>query len=262
MTRYLGKLTHDKNPNLENSISFLGVKETLLGDNVSNIGFFKKDYSRDEESFNTKTCAFDLVQIKIPKEFHNVVILDSVVPPAGLYEPEKIKTKMGYVYTQRIDLEQDRIGLVAMNIASKNDDGKMVFVDSSGKEYPAYDGTFNYTLSSSEGCYPVTLYDGIKPKIFKFRNHYFLPLILSNGSINFYAMESKNKLKKWIDDIYKFYQDLANMKKNPNENIIAVGAFSPIIYDNIFGLYITKDARLVIPSSNDFSIKQLSAKNL
>ena len=68
---------------------------------------------------------------------------------------------------------------------------------------------------------------------FKFRNHFFLPIILSNGVVIYYAFEKEETIEEWIKQVAHEDMDFT----------IAVDA--PIYYDNAFGIFITKDARLI-----------------
>jgi hypothetical protein len=68
---------------------------------------------------------------------------------------------------------------------------------------------------------------------FKFRNHFFLPIILSNGVVIYYAFEKEKIIHDWIRDVAHEEVDYT------------IGVDAPIYYDNAFGIFITKDVRLI-----------------
>ena len=71
---------------------------------------------------------------------------------------------------------------------------------------------------------------------FKFNNHFFLPMTLPNGNSFYYAFENENIIRYWI---YK-----ENQAAIENKNF-AIAANSPIYSENILGIEICKDIRIV-----------------
>ena len=75
---------------------------------------------------------------------------------------------------------------------------------------------------------------------FKFRAHYFTPIIMSHGGIVYYAFENETTIEDWIT-------------KAANEHIdYVIAVNSPIYYDNALGIYITKKAELRKPKANPY----------
>lgn len=67
---------------------------------------------------------------------------------------------------------------------------------------------------------------------FKFRHHYFTPILLSTGATVYYSFENEEIMKDWI-------RKLNSAKK------YAVAGDAPVYYENILGIFVIKDAKLV-----------------
>lgn len=75
---------------------------------------------------------------------------------------------------------------------------------------------------------------------FKFKNHYFTPIALPNGTTYYYAFENPEILKYWI---YKY------MAKE--SGFFDIAQRGPLYYENILGISICKFIELVQPESTN-----------
>ncbi|MEM1323572.1 MAG: hypothetical protein AAGG75_25140 [Bacteroidota bacterium] len=67
---------------------------------------------------------------------------------------------------------------------------------------------------------------------FKFHNHYFVPFVLSNGQICYYAFESKNIIRDWV-----------SIFKNEVELNLAINR--PIEYNNMLRIPFSRDVAII-----------------
>lgn len=90
-----------------------------------------------------------------------------------------------------------------------------------GKFNCAYPGT--YILPNGNNAHQF---------FFKFRHHYFTPILLSTGATVYYSFENEGIMKDWI-------------RKLNSDKKYAVAGDAPVYYENILGIFIIKDAKLI-----------------
>ena len=94
-------------------------------------------------------------------------------------------------------------------------------------------------------CPKLIRYEGNrKQKTFKYRNHFFMPLVLTNQSICFYAFEQENTVIDWYQKIDDFVTKKLNNPAEHQQLQMQVAAEYPIIYDNILGMHLIRKASL------------------
>ena len=94
-----------------------------------------------------------------------------------------------------------------------------------------------FSASYSKGSNYMKMMDtgkSVNRVFFKFRNHYFIPMALSNGNTFYFAFENEKTLKYFI---YKINYSL--------EENFDIAAYAPIYSENILGISICKDIRIV-----------------
>ena len=178
----------------------------------------------DKDFLKRKVYYFSAAHIIIPKYFSKVIVhpktgevLDESAPALG------IEINALFAVSLRRPKPGERVHLLDTNALYKRGDHNC--------GSPTASNIDNEVSTSNNIRIVRRPKSNVHQLFFKFHNHYFTPIILSNGMICYHIFERKKKIKKWVKKL--------NSKK---EYEIAING--PIRIDNTLRVPIIRKAKL------------------